>query len=35
MHLPRRKGPAGEMQVSRAPIPEMPIELQGIIEEMK
>jgi succinate dehydrogenase / fumarate reductase flavoprotein subunit len=30
-----RKGPAGEMQVQRASIPEMPQELKQIIEEMK
>jgi succinate dehydrogenase / fumarate reductase flavoprotein subunit len=30
-----RKGPAGEMQVLREPIPEMPLELKQIIEEMK
>jgi succinate dehydrogenase / fumarate reductase, flavoprotein subunit len=30
-----RKGPAGEMHVLREPIPEMPAELKGIIEEMK
>jgi succinate dehydrogenase / fumarate reductase flavoprotein subunit len=30
-----RKGTGGEMQVSRAPIPEMPAELQRVIEEMK
>jgi succinate dehydrogenase / fumarate reductase flavoprotein subunit len=29
-----QKGPEGEMQVRREPIPEMPAELQGIIEEM-
>ncbi|MCU1272580.1 MAG: succinate dehydrogenase subunit [Bryobacterales bacterium] len=30
-----RKGPDGEMQVTRVPIPEMPPELRQIIEEMK
>ena len=30
-----RKGPDGRMEVSRAPIPEMPDELKRIIEEMK
>ena len=30
-----RKGPAGEMQVARAPIPDMPDELKQIIEAMK
>jgi succinate dehydrogenase / fumarate reductase, flavoprotein subunit len=30
-----RKGPAGEMQIIRQPIPEMPQELKQIIEEMK
>ena len=30
-----RKGPGGEMQVARAPIPEMPDELKQIIEAMK
>jgi succinate dehydrogenase / fumarate reductase flavoprotein subunit len=30
-----RKGPDGRMDVSRAPIPEMPDELKQIIEEMK
>ena len=30
-----RKGPGGEMQVLREPIPEMPAELKQIIEEMK
>jgi succinate dehydrogenase / fumarate reductase flavoprotein subunit len=30
-----RRGPAGEMQVHREPVPEMPPELKQIIEEMK
>ncbi|MBM3775483.1 MAG: FAD-binding protein, partial [Acidobacteria bacterium] len=30
-----KRGPAGEMQVSRQPIPEMPAELRQIIQEMK
>jgi succinate dehydrogenase / fumarate reductase flavoprotein subunit len=30
-----RKGPGGEMQILRQPIPEMPAELKQIIEEMK
>ena len=30
-----RKGRDGAMEVSRAPIPEMPAELKQIIEEMK
>ena len=30
-----RKGPAGEMQVIRQPVPAMPQELKQIIEEMK
>ena len=30
-----RKGPAGEMQVAREPVPESPPELRQIIEEMK
>jgi succinate dehydrogenase / fumarate reductase, flavoprotein subunit len=30
-----RKGPDGEMQLSREPIPEMPAELRKIIEEQK
>jgi succinate dehydrogenase / fumarate reductase flavoprotein subunit len=30
-----RKGPGGEMQITREPIPEMPLELKQIIEEMK
>jgi succinate dehydrogenase / fumarate reductase flavoprotein subunit len=30
-----RKGPAGEMQVAREPVPEVPVELKQIIEEMK
>jgi succinate dehydrogenase / fumarate reductase flavoprotein subunit len=30
-----RKGPDGAMQVTREPIPEMPSELQRIIEEMR
>ena len=30
-----RKGSAGEMQIRREPIPEMPLELKQIIEEMK
>jgi succinate dehydrogenase / fumarate reductase flavoprotein subunit len=30
-----RKGPDGRMEVSRAPIPEMPDELKRIVEEMK
>jgi len=30
-----RKGPGGAMEISRAPIPEMPAELKQIIEEMK
>ena len=30
-----RKGPAGEMQVIRQPVPPMPQELKQIIEEMK
>ena len=30
-----REGPAGEMQVTRQPVPEMPPELKQIIEEMK
>ncbi len=30
-----RKGPDGRMEVSRAPIPDMPDELKRIIEEMK
>jgi succinate dehydrogenase / fumarate reductase flavoprotein subunit len=30
-----RKGPDGAMQIRREPIPEMPVELKQIIEEMK
>jgi succinate dehydrogenase / fumarate reductase flavoprotein subunit len=30
-----RKGAAGEMQIRREPIPEMPVELKQIIQEMK
>ena len=30
-----RKGPGGEMQIRREPIPEMPAELKQIIQEMK
>ena len=30
-----RKGPRGEMQIMREPIPPMPLELSQIIEEMK
>src|SRR5437763_1058578 len=30
-----RKGPAGEMQMRREPLPEMPLELKQVIEEMK
>jgi len=30
-----RKGPGGEMQIRREPIPEMPVELKQIIQEMK
>jgi succinate dehydrogenase / fumarate reductase flavoprotein subunit len=30
-----RKGPDGEMQIGREPLPEMPAELKNIIEEMK
>jgi succinate dehydrogenase / fumarate reductase flavoprotein subunit len=30
-----RKGPAGEMQVTREPVPQVPPELKQIIEEMK
>jgi succinate dehydrogenase / fumarate reductase flavoprotein subunit len=30
-----RKGPGGSMQIMREPIPEMPVELKQIIEEMK
>ena len=30
-----RKGPRGEMQILRVPIPDMPQELKHIIEEMK
>ena len=30
-----RKGPGGQMRVIREPIPEMPLELKQIIEEMK
>jgi succinate dehydrogenase / fumarate reductase flavoprotein subunit len=30
-----RKGPGGEMQLSRDPIPEMPAELKRVIEEQK
>jgi succinate dehydrogenase / fumarate reductase flavoprotein subunit len=30
-----RKGPGGEMQVSREPIPEMRADLQQIVEENK
>jgi succinate dehydrogenase / fumarate reductase flavoprotein subunit len=30
-----RKGPAGEMQIIRQPLPEMPAELRAVIEEMK
>jgi hypothetical protein len=30
-----RKGRDGRMELSRAPIPEMPEELKKIIEEMK
>jgi succinate dehydrogenase / fumarate reductase, flavoprotein subunit len=30
-----RKGPRGEMQIMREPIPPMPLELKQIIEEMK
>jgi len=30
-----RKGPGGEMHIRREPIPEMPLELKQIIEEMK
>ena len=29
------KGPGGEMQIRREPIPEMPVELKQIIQEMK
>jgi succinate dehydrogenase / fumarate reductase flavoprotein subunit len=34
-NLVARKGPDGRMEVTRAPIPEMPAELKQIIEEMK
>jgi succinate dehydrogenase / fumarate reductase flavoprotein subunit len=30
-----RKGPGGDMQITQEPIPEMPLELKQIIEEMK
>jgi succinate dehydrogenase / fumarate reductase, flavoprotein subunit len=30
-----RKGPAGEMQITRQPLPEMSAELRAVIEEMK
>jgi len=30
-----RKSAAGEMEVTRAPIPEMPDELKRVTEEMK
>jgi succinate dehydrogenase / fumarate reductase flavoprotein subunit len=30
-----RKGPGGEMHITQEPIPEMPLELKQIIEEMK
>ena len=30
-----RKGPDGEMQLERVPIPPMPAELKAVIEEMK
>jgi len=30
-----RKGPGGEMQIRREPIPEVPVELKQIIQEMK
>ena len=30
-----RKGPDGQMQLSREPIPEMPAELKRVIEEQK
>jgi succinate dehydrogenase / fumarate reductase flavoprotein subunit len=30
-----RKGPDGEMRLSRVPIPEMPAELKRVIEEQK
>jgi succinate dehydrogenase / fumarate reductase flavoprotein subunit len=35
VNLVTRKGPDGEMHVEQVPIPEMPAELKGIIEEMK
>jgi succinate dehydrogenase / fumarate reductase flavoprotein subunit len=30
-----RRGPGGDMQITQEPIPEMPLELKQIIEEMK
>ena len=30
-----RKGPDGQMQLSREPIPDMPAELKRVIEEQK
>jgi succinate dehydrogenase / fumarate reductase flavoprotein subunit len=30
-----RKGPNGEMQVARQPVPDVPSELKQVIEEMK
>jgi succinate dehydrogenase / fumarate reductase flavoprotein subunit len=30
-----RKGPAGEMQLTREPVPEMPLELCEVIEQQK
>ena len=30
-----RRGPAGEMQISREPLPAMSPELQAVIQEMK
>ncbi|MGH7858996.1 MAG: fumarate reductase/succinate dehydrogenase flavoprotein subunit, partial [Candidatus Binatia bacterium] len=35
VNLVVRKGSAGEMQIRREPIPEMPPELERIVEEMK
>jgi len=34
VNLVLKRGPEGEMTVSRAPIPEMPEELRAIVEEM-
>jgi succinate dehydrogenase / fumarate reductase flavoprotein subunit len=35
VHIIVRKGPDGRMQVVQEPIPEMPVELKQISEEMK